>query len=338
MTHSNPVLIPLYKHEQLFGYAIVDPEDAPRLLVSRWSMSSQGYAVSTQKDLFDGENLMHRIIAKPQKGQVVDHINHMRSDNRKANLRGCTHAENMRNTRRNWSQTGLRGVFLDKRYGMYAVSIVAEGKKYSLGRYETKEDAAKIYDAAARQLHGEFAVLNFPDFHLEGFDFHAYAEHKRNNPAGKRITDEQAAVIRSRSDERADTLAMEYNVSPALIHNIRAGRSHLPKVIPPDMLTLALERVEKGEAHTAVASGLKISRAALLRAIHAKWGRLTPATARRRRSNAKLSTEQVHEILRRVEAGEKQKDLAAEFGVKIATVNGYVRGRKKVQALPGGVK
>lgn len=33
-------------------------------------------------------------------------------------------------------------------------------KKYFLGRFHNKEDAAKAYNEAARKLHGEFAILN----------------------------------------------------------------------------------------------------------------------------------------------------------------------------------
>jgi hypothetical protein len=40
---------------------------------------------------------LHRFVTNAPKGMVVDHIHHDTLDNRKANLKVCTHAENMRN-------------------------------------------------------------------------------------------------------------------------------------------------------------------------------------------------------------------------------------------------
>lgn len=332
MTHSNPVLIPLYKHLRIFGYAIVDADDHERLSQAKWTMT-HGYAVCTSGGDFGGETFMHRIVAGPKKAQVVDHINGCRYDNRKANLRGCTQQENMINKQLIRSSTGFRGVVADKRDSRYGAAIFHEGRAYRLGRFATPEEAAQAYDSAARQIHGEYAVLNFPEIEAHpDTDWVAYTAGRIGSPKSRNLTMDQAREIRALADKKTPAeLAAQYNVSPGAIYLIVSGRTYR-EPISEEMLALALERVEKGDAHTAVASDLKLSRAALLRAIHAKWGRLTPATARRRKSNAKLSVEQVHEILRRVEAGEKQKDLAAEFGVKIATVNGYVRGRRKIQS------
>ena len=45
----------------------------------------------------------------------------------------------------------------------YQANINFEGKRYYLGTYATPEEAARAYDAKAKELHGEFAYLNFPE-------------------------------------------------------------------------------------------------------------------------------------------------------------------------------
>jgi hypothetical protein len=64
--------------------------------------------------------------------------------------------------RRAGSTSGFKGVTWFKRDSKWMAQIGINGKNRYLGYYETAEQAARAYDIAARELHGEFATLNFP--------------------------------------------------------------------------------------------------------------------------------------------------------------------------------
>ena len=140
--------------------ALVDEEDLPRLSSRKWralTMHKQErytYAISSDSR----STPMARFITNAPAGMVVDHINGNRLDNRKANLRVCTHAQNMRNR----ALAGGRWKGLCKDRGRWRVVVVVDRKRHRIGTFDTQEEAARAYDAAALRLHGEFARLNFP--------------------------------------------------------------------------------------------------------------------------------------------------------------------------------
>ncbi|ASJ79287.1 HNH endonuclease [Curvibacter phage P26059B] len=89
-------------------------------------------------------------------GVFVDHINGNPSDNRRENLRFCTHAQNMQNSKvRSHSSTGVKGV--QKHKNRYRALIRRDGKQVRLGSFTTIEEAKACYDAAALETFGEFA-------------------------------------------------------------------------------------------------------------------------------------------------------------------------------------
>ena len=88
----------------------------------------------------------------------LDHINGIRSDNRLCNLREATNAENLRNRGvQKDSESGIKGVRFDRRYGRWQARITVERRQKHLGYYDTPEAAAAAYAEAARRHHGEFA-------------------------------------------------------------------------------------------------------------------------------------------------------------------------------------
>ena len=74
----------------------------------------------------------------------VDHINHIRDDNRWCNLREVSHQENHKNQSKPKSNTsGVTGVCWCKRYKKWKAQIKVEGKVKNLGSFTSKEDATK---------------------------------------------------------------------------------------------------------------------------------------------------------------------------------------------------
>jgi flagellar basal body rod protein FlgC len=105
---------------------------------------------------------MHRLIMNTPDGMDTDHINSNGLDNRRQNLRICTHAENLANRKKQISNTsGYKGVSWDKSCKKWAANISICGKYKKLGRFTDLVEAARAYDAAAKEVYGEFAKPNF---------------------------------------------------------------------------------------------------------------------------------------------------------------------------------
>ncbi len=85
----------------------------------------------------------------------IDHINGVRTDNRIANLRIATPAENSQNQGKNRNNTsGYTGVSWNKRAGKYQSQIQVNGKLIYLGLFDDKEEAKQAREDAKKKYHG----------------------------------------------------------------------------------------------------------------------------------------------------------------------------------------
>lgn len=138
--------------------ALIDDEDYERVSKHGWVIRKDGYAHAyiNKKSV-----LLHRFIADPGEGVMIDHINMDRLDNRKVNLRPCTQSQNRANV---WlsirNKTGYKGVDWNIRVKKYHAQIKVDGKKIHLGYFDDKIEAAKAYDKAALIYFGEFSRIN----------------------------------------------------------------------------------------------------------------------------------------------------------------------------------
>lgn len=84
----------------------------------------------------------------------IDHINRIRTDNKLANIRAVTRAQNLQNLGLdNKNKSGFRGVSYDAANKKWRASISIQGKAKNLGRYNTKDLAVIAYKAAAAKYH-----------------------------------------------------------------------------------------------------------------------------------------------------------------------------------------
>lgn len=149
-------------------YALVDDEDFESLSRYSWHVSwqSERHFKVTRSEMVDGrirKFSMHREIMRAPCGKEVDHINHNTLDNRKENLRICTRAENMWNSRIPSTNTsGLKGVSWSKQRNKWLVHLRVRGETRHLGYFSTKKAARQKYEKSTRLLHGRFALGTTP--------------------------------------------------------------------------------------------------------------------------------------------------------------------------------
>lgn len=99
-----------------------------------------------------------------RKGELVDHINHNTLDNRKGNLRNCTHSENHGNEYAAPGKTSkYKGVSKHTQTGRFRACIKHQRKYIHLGYFKKEKEAARAYDKAAKEHFGGFAYLNFKE-------------------------------------------------------------------------------------------------------------------------------------------------------------------------------
>jgi hypothetical protein len=140
--------------------SFVDDADAEALLPFRWRVQRGGrtcYAYA----FIDGRSIsMHRHILNLSTGQMVDHADGNGLNNTRSNLRLCSHAENIRNSKKQVDTTSVfKGVRLAKS-GFWRAQIQQNGQRIHLGYFESEVAAARQYDRAARVFFGRFAKTN----------------------------------------------------------------------------------------------------------------------------------------------------------------------------------
>lgn len=147
-------------------YTYVDDEDYEKVKKYKWQSILKGGMYYVRRGVKLNNKLvsiyLHRLIMNAPKGLCVDHINHNPLDNRKRNLRICTHKQNMYNTRKNRKDrtSKYKGVYFSKLFNAWGVCLNKDGRTYKKDNIPTEIEAVKLYNEKAKEWFGEFANLN----------------------------------------------------------------------------------------------------------------------------------------------------------------------------------
>lgn len=148
------------------GYAaLVDDEDFERAAQYKWRAmvcSNTVYAVRDVPKVEGKQRLqsLHRFVLWLSGGHSpeVDHEDHNGLNCQKYNLRKATRTQNQTNSRKRVDNTsGMKDVYWDKAANKWRVQVQINGKRLSIGKFISLEDAKKASQEALIKHHGDFA-------------------------------------------------------------------------------------------------------------------------------------------------------------------------------------
>lgn len=137
---------------------IVSTEDVSKLQQYYWRLSDHGYVEThTGPHGKAKRKFMHRVVMDVDsldwRTTSIDHINMVKTDNRRENLRFCTNSQNQINRRERVDNTsGFTGV---KREGSRWYAYI--GGRRLKGTYSTKEEAIQARKNAEIELFGDYS-------------------------------------------------------------------------------------------------------------------------------------------------------------------------------------
>lgn len=167
---SNPVGIPVRMKEIPLSQgkvALIDDADFELVNQFKWyaNRDRRGYYAKRNVPAPHGRQTVQKMHTFIMGQRGIDHRDGDGLNNQRGNLRPATSVQNGRGFRRKaaGSSSSYRGVTWYKPRRKWGAQIgISPGKLLYLGLFTDEVEAAKAYDAAAREHFGEFASPNFP--------------------------------------------------------------------------------------------------------------------------------------------------------------------------------
>lgn len=155
--------------ERLKRLMTYNPETGEFIWRVRWHRSRPGDKVGRSLNVgyyritIDGKHYyLHQLAFLFMEDRIpthdIDHKNGDKIDNRWDNLRVAGKQGNQANSpMKSTNTSGFKGVSFCATTKRWRASIRHNGREINLGRYNTKEEAAKAYEVSSVRLFGEFA-------------------------------------------------------------------------------------------------------------------------------------------------------------------------------------
>jgi hypothetical protein len=131
---------------------LFDKEDYDKIKVYCWCNDKKYMYAHIPGKGSKGRIYLHQLVMgrhKIKDDLEIDHINHNSCDNRKINLRVCTHQQNDLNK-------PVKGYFFNKKEEKWIVRIQVKGKNIYIGAFTNETDAKSARKKAEQQYFGEF--------------------------------------------------------------------------------------------------------------------------------------------------------------------------------------
>ena len=143
------------RKDNIIEEVLVDDNIWYELKKNTWTKSGKYYEAVIDKQRYH----MHRYLMKAQKGDIVDHINGNKKDNRVSNLRITTHSVNNHN-KKGYGSSKFRGVTYSKRENKWQGAVIKDTIYYSCGSYDLEIQAVIAVNIKTNELYGENAHLH----------------------------------------------------------------------------------------------------------------------------------------------------------------------------------